>query len=311
MSSYDWIKLVLAVNLILSLLFVIWGTLIVPNTGIKEYVPGGRKRYVLLAAVFVLCPAVGILVYAMTVVFGRILSHTNVSLDDVVFSKERVETYARADEDIEKDITSFEEAIAISDYRSLRQLMLNVLRGDIKKSLAAISLALNSQDSETSHYAAAALRDELGGFRETVQKLYIEIGKRDDNCAKYCAMAIEYMNGVLEQHVLAQMEQNRYTLMLDEIGSVLYACDETAVTEEHYRIICMRLTDTNEFEKARKWCVVAQKQYPDRLSPYKCMLMLYYKSKDREEFFNTMKELRESQVTIDQETLELIRAFSV
>ena len=54
--------------------------------------------------------------------------------------------------------------------------MLNVLRGDVSQSLAAISLALNSADSETSHYAATALRDELGRFRDTVPSSLLNSG---------------------------------------------------------------------------------------------------------------------------------------
>ena len=45
------------------------------------------------------------------------------------------------------------------------------------KSLRTISLALNGEDSETAHYAASVLRDELNNFRSTVQKLYVEIKK--------------------------------------------------------------------------------------------------------------------------------------
>ena len=54
-----------------------------------------------------------------------------------------------------------EESLAVSDKRNMRMLMLNVIRGDMQKSLESITMALNSEDSETSHYAASVLRDEL------------------------------------------------------------------------------------------------------------------------------------------------------
>ena len=40
------------------------------------------------------------------------------------------------------------------------------------------------------------------------------------------------------------------------------------------------------------------------------MLKLYYEARDREKFFETMEGLRRSQITIDKETLELIRVFN-
>ena len=50
--------------------------------------------------------------------------------------------------------------------------MMNVVRGDVEESLASIALALNSDDSETSHYAATVLRDVLNDFRAHTQELF-------------------------------------------------------------------------------------------------------------------------------------------
>ena len=46
------------------------------------------------------------------------------------------------------------------------------------------------------------------------------------------------------------------------------------------------------------------------LSAYTSRLKLYFTTQDRERFFEVMKELRASEVVIDQETLELIRFFA-
>ena len=58
--------------------------------------------------------------------------------------------------------------IKISDKKNLRMLMLNIIRGDMEESLEVISMALDSEDSETSHYAASVLHDELNAFRSNV-----------------------------------------------------------------------------------------------------------------------------------------------
>ncbi len=310
MSSERIIIAVLGINLIFALIFLIWGVAVVPVTGLKKYIPGGKRRYIILFVVFIMCPVVSMAGYVLALLFNKVFFHKEVDLTDVIFSKERTETYDRADESRELNITSFEEAIAVSDYKSLRELMLNVLRGDIKKSLASISLALNSQDSETSHYAATALRDELASFRETAQKIYIEIQKRDKNLSKYCCMELEYMNTVLEQHVLVPMEQKKYVLMLEETGNILYTADKAGMKDEYYEWICMHLIYIDDYEKAEKWCEIIMKECPGILAPYKCRLKLYYKLKDREKFFVAMDELRKSQVVIDKETLEIIRIFN-
>ena len=60
------------------------------------------------------------------------------------------------------------------------------------------------------------------------------------------------LNTVLEQKVLAGMEQKTYTDMLDEIGAVLYAADKSQFTPEYYGMISMRLTEMKEYEDVER-----------------------------------------------------------
>ena len=58
-----------------------------------------------------------------------------------------------------------EEAISISDQEKKRENMLNVLLGETDNSLASISVALDSDDSEVAHYAASFLQSKMDKFR--------------------------------------------------------------------------------------------------------------------------------------------------
>ena len=62
-------------------------------------------------------------------------------LEDVIFSKERIKTHLKADEERERNMVPIEEALAVSDRKNLRMLMMNVIRGDLKDSLESIMLA--------------------------------------------------------------------------------------------------------------------------------------------------------------------------
>ena len=100
MSSYTLI-IILAVNCICTLAFLVWGLVIVPNTKIRQHIPGGRKRYLLLSAMFLLCPAAGFACYITALAAGRIFFRKDTDLSGVVFSKDRAETFARVDEERE------------------------------------------------------------------------------------------------------------------------------------------------------------------------------------------------------------------
>ena len=270
---------------------------------------GKRIDYLAKIIIMLLCPFFGPLFIGLGYIFYRFVFTQQVDLEDVVFTKDRVKTYMHADEERGRTMVPVEEALAVTDKENLRNLMLNVIRTDISESLESISLALDSEDSETSHYAASVLQDALNDFRATVQKYYNEIQKQDENQTEQILILIDYMNQVLKQKVFTEMEQKSFVCIMDEICELLYEKDCTQMTTYHFEAISLRLLEIEDFENCKKWCIRAAKQYPKSLSSYTCQLKLYFSNGDKEEFFRVLSELRSSNIVIDNETLELIRVF--
>ena len=269
-----------------------------------------RRTYLIRFIVMVLCPIVGPLYFLFSYLISVTIFRQSVDLEDVVFSKERIKARLKADEERERNIVPLEEALAVSDKKSVRMLMLNVIRGNVKESLETIMTALDSEDSETSHYAASVLRDELNEFRGNIQKMYSEIKEEEDNETGCEEMLIDYMDMIFGQKIFDQMEQRSFIMMMDEAGESLYSKNAACFTPERYESICLKLLELKEFEKVQKWCTRLEEQYPDELPAYTCRLKLYFTMNDREQFFGVLDELKQSRIVIDQETLELIRVFS-
>ena len=269
-----------------------------------------RRTYLIRFIVMVLCPIVGPLYFLFSYLISVTIFRQSVDLEDVVFSKERIKARLKADEERERNIVPLEEALAVSDKKSVRMLMLNVIRGNVKESLETIMTALDSEDSETSHYAASVLRDELNEFRGNIQKMYSEIKEEEDNETGCEEMLIDYMDMIFGQKIFDQMEQRRFIMMMDEAGESLYSKNAARFTPERYESICLKLLELKEFEKVQKWCTRLEEQYPDELPAYTCRLKLYFTMNDREQFFGVLDELKQSRIVVDQETLELIRVFS-
>lgn len=292
---------ILAVNLLIIIIYLIVNLLLRKQN---------NKRGVWIrAAIMLLCPIVGVCFFSLAHILYLIFFSEPVDLEDVIFSKERVRSFIHADEESERNMVPLEEAIEVTDTDSLRNLMMNVVRGDIKKSLAAIALALNSEDTETAHYAASVLQDALNEFRMTVQKDYTLVMSGDENKAVYAGILIEYMNQVLEQKVLTDVEQISYVRMMDDISEVLYVTERERMTSVQYEAICLRLLEIEDYDGCKKWCERAEYQYPNTLSTYTCQLKLYFNSGQKERFFAVIEELKKSAIVIDNETLELIRVF--
>ena len=314
-DEYIFLIVVLVNTIIAVLYFLISILFVVPvrnrkREGEDERLHDNRRTCLLRFIVMLLCPVVGPLFFFMVHLFYLTVFRFQVELDDVMFSKGRVRTQLKADEEREMNVIPLEEAIAVNDRKSLRTAMLNVLKGETKHSLSAISLALETKDSESSHYAAAVLSHELNEFRIEVQKLYLGIREEKDDQTEYEDTMINYTDKILKQKVFTQLEQNRFVKMMIEAAESFYAKNPSGMTQQQYEGVCLRLLEIKDYENSEKWCMRLAKQYPDQLSSYTCKLKLYFTVRNREAFFQTLEALKKSDVVIDNETLELIRIFS-
>ena len=203
-----------------------------------------------------------------------------------------------------------EEALAINEKKSLRMVMMNMVKGEMQDSLAAIALALDSEDSESSHYAASVLVDELNEFRARVQALTLEIQEEKEDETAVEEMLIDYMDKILKLQIFTSVEQKRFALILADTAEKIRQKDMSKLKENQYESVCMRLLEVKEYMDAEKWCARLAEQYPEQLSAYTCRLKLYFTLQNKEAFFAVLNALKQSDVVIDRETLELIRVFS-
>lgn len=307
----QWFIFVLIGNAAITLLYSIWNLF-----RAKEK----SRSWMIRACIILLCPLAGLGYFLLSWLLYRLVFHVKVDLSDVVFSKERVKTATKADEELERNFVPLEEAIVVTDKRNLRELMLNVIRGDYRDSLPSIALALNSSDSETSHYAASVLQGALNDFRADVQKDYQKImdalEKPDreldptGNAEVNAAALIEFMNEMLQKRVFTQLEQTHYAHLMDEVGEKLYFSQIYHMDSGLLEEIALRLLEIQDFTLCEKWCLRIGELYPDTLSAFTTRLKLYFSNGEREKFFEVMEQLKKTDIVIDRETLELIRAFS-
>lgn len=304
--------LVLLLNTIISIIYLLWGILAHKK---DEY--GGNRRivYIIRAVCMLVCPVIGILFFITSAVIKVIFFNKTVDLDDVIFSKDRVRQITKADEERDKNIVPIQDALAVSDTAKLRRLMMDVLKGDIDRSLSSIALALDSEDSETSHYAASVLSKSLNEFRINVRKLERQLDEDDENREECARMMIVYMDQVLMQKVFTAVEQDYFVKIMQNVCQRLYELQLSKKDEKqddaynYYAAMAKRLMETEDYKNARIWCERSLKMYPRDVSSYSCKLQYLYSTDNKEEFLKVLEELKTSGITIDSETLELIRIF--
>jgi hypothetical protein len=269
-----------------------------------------EKSILIKTLVIALCPVVGIIFIGLSYLWYKVFMSAPVDLEDVIFGKDHPKFETKAEEDKERNMIPLEEAIAITEKQDLRTLMMSVVSSDIKNSLASITLALNSEDTETAHYAASVLQDALNEFRTTVDKEYKAIMEDDPDKYEKCRNLIDYMDQVLSQKVFIEMEQRNYVGILEAVGEILYRGEPDSITSNQFETISLRLLGIEDYENCEKWCERSRIHCPSALSSYTCQLKLFFSQGRREDFFRVIEELKASPIVIDKETLELIRVFS-
>lgn len=311
LRDLKWFYLIMGINTVIAIVYFI----------LKLVLSHGKskKSFVIKTLTMFLCPVLGPVYFGGSYLIYRIFFHKEVDLSDVIFNKERVESRVTAEEDRERNLASIEEAVNVTDKMNLRSLMMNIVREDVSKSLNAISVAMNAQDSETAHYAASVLQEVLNDFRTHVQKTYRQIMEEDEEGLgseekrevrrTLSKELIGYICDILEQRVFTEVEQHSLALTMDEVCEQLYDDDPCNIDADTYKSVSDNLLEVGEFDKCESWCNRLREAYPDTLASYVCRLKLYFKNQDREKFEMAMEELKQSDIVIDRETLELIRAF--
>lgn len=318
MSEVTWFWIGIGINSLIAIIYMLWGIFghrKVDEDGQRQVTGNQRIAYLLRGACMLLCPVIGIAFFVVGSLMRMVFFHGEADLDDVLFKKERVRQTVKADEERERNIVPIEEALVVNDHSKLRQVMLNVLKGDVDRSLASISLALNSEDSETSHYAASVLSKALDAFRVNVRKLEQEMDENEAQVGPYAALLIHYMNDVLKQNVFTKVEQEYFVNAMERACQRLYAYEQERdeiipdETGNYCAAVAKRLMGLERFEDAYVWCERAVERYPKQYVTYQCRLEYLFSTGKKEEFLKVLDELKKSGIEIDRETLEMIRMF--
>ena len=296
-----WLVITLILNLLIVAAYLIVQLVLGKNA---------RKSCFLKAGVMLLCPIVGPVCFFVAYLVW-ILSRQSVDLEDVVFSKERVTTYRVPEEDKEMNMVSMADALVVSDRENLRNLMMNVVCDDDGKALSVISQGLESDDSETSHYAASVLQEKLGAYRRRVQSEFLALQETEDNelRATQAAKLLEYMIPMLKCGVFGEVELSGFIKKADTLAEIITASEGTWLDVYTFDDLFHLAMEAKEEKIAEKWCDCLTAAYPDTQNAYACRLHLYYQQGRREEFKETMDALKQSNVVVDAQLLEWIRVF--
>ena len=270
----------------------------------------GNKKILIYIILAVIVPVFFLMYLLLTWLMKLVMRLLKLDLSDVVFGKEKITEPHHGDFEVENNLVPIEEALAITDRTDLRTFMLNVLKNDVSGSLSKLKEALESEDSETAHYAATVLREEINEFRSTVYSSLSEIPDEEgDEKMRTCLVTERYINEYLRQGIFSPEEECEYALRMAELGETVYKGEKRLLTYDDMYQISMRLLDAGLTDRCREWCIRLSDAFPDVKESYLAMISYCFKTGRRKGFNEGLDTLMNSGIPVDEETMEHIRAF--
>lgn len=299
MSHAAQVFWILAVNTLLAVILLV----------VSLFLPARHRKSLALAAVLVLfCPVVAPLFLLCSIIVGHLTREQRVDMADISFDKTRERQHLPPDLQMERNFTSVEDAMAFSDIPELRRLMIDILKIDRRDNLSSVALALDSGDTEASHYAASALQDALSEFRTTIQKMQTALLHAPED-VELNLQLLEYLFEGLSFRFMTDVEQRAYIYIADDVAQNLYERNIWYMLARHYlRMVCLLLS-IRDYDRAHQWCERARACRPEELDTYKAYLHFYYDTGQHGQFLQLLQEFMQSGIKADQEMLDLIRLF--
>lgn len=289
----------LTINTIVAILIFIYGLL---N-------PRGRRcDFILFAVLTLLCPVVMPLFLAVTRTIELPSSRKEVDMADISFNQQREEAAETSDYFTEMNYVALQDAMRLSSIHDLRRLLINVMKYNSRMSLTSVAEAINSPDTETSHFAASAVQDALSEFRGTAQKFIADMNKYPED-VEINLQALAYLYDGLMLRIMTPIEQQAYIYTENTVAENLFQHNIWFMTATHYLQMTELMISIPDFDLAERWVRRAMEYRPKELDTYKARLRFYFARGSRKEFFDCLEEFKGTTVKADQEMLELIRLY--
>ncbi len=208
----------------------------------------------------------------------------------------------------EMNIVSMEEAMIVSHKSDLRRMLLNLLKDGTDNSLSAIAMALDSDDSEASHYSASAIADSLTQFHSNVLTMQDAIDADEKNVAGYSSL-IEYLLWYLDKNVLSDRELKLYIDKTADVTARLLALEPGAVTPAFYLGLVSLYIKVGGLSSAKKWAEEIAARCPETLEAYTANLRYHFAAEDVEGFNQWLSRLKSSRVVVNKEIMDIIHTL--
>jgi tetratricopeptide (TPR) repeat protein len=267
-----------------------------------------KSTLIMLSCFILIVPLIGPIYILLGLLINRLTRKGNVDMSDVSFSQEREKIILPPDQDKEMNYVPIHDAMVVSDNASLRRLLLDTMLTKAKDRISNIAIAMNSSDTEASHYAASITMDVLSELRATAQNM-LESMQRLPEDVEMNLLTFDYLYEFISLGIMSKVEQEASIYTLDDVADNLFTYNLWYMTASHYLKITDLFISIRDYNMADKWSQRASQYRPNMLDTYKAKLHLYFEQRNYNAFFECLEELKNSEISVDKEIIDLFHLY--
>lgn len=287
---------------------MIWGILLGINSLLalgfiaKNWKSGSLKW---VGAAFLFAPYLGFGIYY----WGKlVLRVSKADTYDAEFLTKRIlfESPQRMP-DVEKElnIIPMNDAILVGSNQEKRTLILEQLKKGIDQNYRSVLQAGADSDSESAHYVATARMEVYKELKEEVnQAICAYRESQEESNAKIAIRALgEFVDSDLLTWSEKKNNMEEYLLLWEK----WYPCLEKEEKEAERRL--QYLFELRKYEEME---VIWNSMKPERKTEkiFLLMLEMFYNKKEKQLFFAVLQELKQSELVLTAESLNIIRYWN-
>ena len=261
----------------------------------------------LMSIVMFLTPPIGIFVHIGQYLVRKLSRKPQeIPLGEVSFDKGRRGRLVEPDVEAEMQAVPLEELFLISTHTDKRKHLLNELKKESSVNFGTISKALDNEDPESAHYAAAALASAKADFENELREFDNQYNRKKDD-EKLCREYAGRVRAFIDSGILTGIELKRYHYLIINLLTAIPG-NGGSLGHDDYDYVVKSALFNNEYEVAKKWALECQTANASEAS-YLNLLTIYYNTGLKEEFKKTLDDLKNSDFDLTEDGLDLVRFF--
>jgi hypothetical protein len=205
----------------------------------------------------------------------------------------------------ELDVIPVEDAMAVGSNLEKRNLLLEQLKKDIYSNYKVLLAANDDADSESAHYVAAAKMEVYRYINEEVLKAKSEFEGDETNVDKIFGY-LEKLSEYIESELLSEKEKNIYMAKYCEVINIVNKNPDITFLSIHNSNFISYLVELKRYDEAENFWNGLRDEERDEKS-YMNMLLMYYKLKKKNEFYDCIAQIEQSSIKLSAESLQFLR----